>query len=150
VQTEFKYGVKWEKILFISIPIPYVNKSNSSKKIENVAYYAGVTPSFKISFEKASVSLSPNIHGNIGANICNIIGADLYAESGIEEKLTITYDNTYLKGTAAAMPYTSLSARIKVGIDGIPVIGFIGYQQSFELLKNARKTYEAVVFQKKI
>ncbi|MHB9291102.1 hypothetical protein Holit_00174 [Hollandina sp. SP2] len=150
VGASVKYGIKSKKILFVHIPYPYVDGSTSGWKIENNAYYIGVSPNYSAGFKDASISVSPNVHGSIGVNISKVVDGGLYAETGIEDRVDISYENRNLKGLGMATAYAKLSAEVKIGVD-VPLIGFVGYKNSIPLVNTVRKKlYEAVIFQKKI
>jgi hypothetical protein len=94
--------------------------------------------------------VKPNVHGSIGVNISQVVDGGLSAETGIEDKLDVSYKAPNLRGIATATAYASLSARVKIGVD-VPIIGLVGYSSSFPLVKlKDKKLSEAVVFQKRI
>lgn len=150
VGAQIDYGVKWKKVWIITLPVPYVNTSGRSWKVENTAYYIGAAPSsISAGFNNAYIAVSPSINGTIGANISGVIGGGIGIEHGIEQRIDLAYASPTLTGTATTTAFAKLNAHIKVGIDGIPVIGFIGFKKDFDLVPPIRNELrKAVIFRK--
>jgi hypothetical protein len=130
--------------------VPNIQKRGNGWKIEKTAYYIGANPSYSVGFKDASISISPNIYARIGADLCDIVYGGIKAEMGIEDKLAIAYRIPELTATATTTAYAKLTADVSIGYK-FPVIDFIGYKDSFNLMPVLeKKLYEAVVYQKKI
>jgi hypothetical protein len=154
VKAEVKAGIGWKKVWFVRIPVLDIQKRGDKRKIEQTAYYIGANPSYSVGFKDASISVSPNLYAFIGMDLCEIVTGKIKAETGIEEKLALVYELLsnipYLTARATTTAYAKLTADVAIGYK-FPVIGFLGYSNSFILAEPLKKKlYEAVVYQKKI
>jgi hypothetical protein len=120
VEVGLNYGVTTKKVWFIPVPVLYCDAYSKSWKINDTAYYIG-TASGVINNE-ASITLTPTISGNVGANISGIVGADLVLENGLKNNFAITFVNPYLTGTAKISRTTRLYAEPWIGFD-LPIVG---------------------------
>jgi hypothetical protein len=165
------YGVSWKPILkifgrtILSIPVPYVSPYAQGGKVKEDSTFMSAEANemelayFGIADASAygSLSLTPAIHGTIGANICRIVGLDLGMEHGVEllAKLSATagYNPTSginfptFKAIGDASYVGALYLRPWVGLNVSP-IGFIGYDKRFDLYTTKVLLGRATLFSK--
>jgi hypothetical protein len=149
------YGVSWKPVLkifgktILSIPVPYTSPYAHGNKVKEDSFQLSAEADemelayFGIAEAGAfgTLALTLAIHGEIGANICQIAGLDLGMEHGIElsakPSTTVGFNSTAgislptLKIPGGASYIGALYLKPWVGLN-VNIIGFIGYEKRFD------------------
>jgi hypothetical protein len=122
-----KYGIRWQKVWIIQIPLPYADWSSNSWAHNKTVYYMGSDSKNSISLDDAKISITPTVSAGIGASINGIVRGGINAGAGLESSLVVNYVKPTLTGTAGLKLILSLTADAYIGVENIPLIGNIGH-----------------------
>ncbi|MDR1252157.1 MAG: hypothetical protein LBK62_08305 [Treponema sp.] len=155
-EVGINYGVSRKPILkifgrtILSIPVPYISPYAQGSKVKEDSFqlsaeatemelaYFGIADASVL----GTLALTPAIHGEIGANICQIVGLDLGMEHGIElsvkPSLTagfnsatgINFPTVKVPGEASYVGALYLKPWVGLKVD---IIGFIGFEKRIDL-----------------
>jgi hypothetical protein len=150
------YGVSWKPILkifgktILSIPVPYISPYAQGGKVKEDSFQLSSEATemelayFGIAEASAfgTLALTPVIHGEIGANICQIVGLDLGMEHGMELALKPSFAAGFNSATGINFPTIKIPGEASyvgalylkpwVGLN-VNIIGFIGFEKRFDL-----------------